>query len=330
MQFSMSLAVFAAAVSALPQPLAVRKEQEPRVEQESCRCRCRCPLLTFSQEGDFGTEAAAKIIPVIIGGQQVTMVPNLVTAAVGDIVQFQFANGNHTVTQSSETAPCTPLQNSLPGAVHSGHIPFSDGQTTVGTFNMPVLTTEPMFIYCATGPHCQLGQMMVINPKTADQVVQYFKVSNQAKANVDAKTVAGGTVAQIPLAQAAFQPAPPEDKGKGGAAPPPAAPPAAPPASSKAATSSAATSSAATSSAAPPPPAAPPVSDALSNCNQPSTTSPAAVSPAPPATTAPPAVANPAAPAKSAGTTTTTITVQPGAGQIPAAGATPVAPAPKA
>lgn len=201
-------------------------------------------------EGEFSTNAAAKIIPVIIGGQQVTMVPNLVTAAVGDIVQFQFANGNHTVTQSSETAPCTPLQNTLPGAVHSGHIPFKDGQQTVGTFNMPVLSTEPMFIYCATGPHCQLGQMMVINPKTADQVVQYFKVSNQAKANVDAKTVAGGTVAQIPLAQAAFQPAPPEDGGKGGAAPPPAAPPAAPAASSA--------SKAATTSAAAPPAATPP------------------------------------------------------------------------
>lgn len=270
MQFSMSLAVFAAAVSALPQPLVVRKEQKPRVmsPQEAAHealvaAGLRSRLTSDSRllprlvtnfhytEGDFGAEAAAKIIPVIIGGQQVTMVPNLVTAAVGDIVQFQFANGNHTVTQSSETAPCTPLQNTLPGAVHSGHIPFSDGQTTVGTFNMPVLSTEPMFIYCATGPHCQLGQMMVINPKTADQVVQYFKVSNQAKANVDAKTVAGGTVAQIPLAQAAFQPAPPE---KGGAAPPPAAPPAA---------SSSAASKAATTSAAPspPPPAAPPVSE---------------------------------------------------------------------
>ncbi|KAK8064020.1 hypothetical protein PG996_008672 [Apiospora saccharicola] len=223
MQFPTSLAVFAAAVSALPQPLIVRQAQEPRVmsPQEAAHEALKAAGL---RKGDFGTEAAAKIIPVIIGGQQVTMVPNLVTAAVGDIVQFQFANGNHTVTQSSETAPCTPLQNTLPGAVHSGHIPFKDGQTTVGTFNMPVLSTEPMFIYCATGPHCQLGQMMVINPKTADQVVQYFKVSNQAKANVDAKTVAGGTVAQIPLAQAAFQPAPPEGGGKGGgkggAAPP--------------------------------------------------------------------------------------------------------------
>ncbi|KAK6849962.1 hypothetical protein PG995_013795 [Apiospora arundinis] len=321
MQFStISLAVFAAAVSALPQPLSVRKAPEAKVmsPQEAAHEALRAAGL---RQGDFNANAAAKIIPVIVGGQQVTMVPNLVQAAVGDIVQFQFANGNHTVTQSSETAPCTPLQNTLPGAMHSGHIPFKDGQTTVGTFNMPVLTTEPMFIYCATGPHCQLGQMMVINPKTADQVVQYMKVSNQAKANVDAKTVAGGTVAQIPLAQAAFVPAPPEDGGKGGAAPPSGC------TSGRACrffvcsqgrpylACRRASGSGSSSAKSPAPPAA---------------SKPAAASPAPPAATTPPVVAAPAAPAKTPGTITTTVTVQPGAGKIPAAGATPVAPAPKA
>ena len=27
-----------------------------------------------------------------------------------------------------------------------------------------VQSAEPMFLYCATGPHCQTGQVMVINP----------------------------------------------------------------------------------------------------------------------------------------------------------------------
>ena len=49
-------------------------------------------------------------------------------------------------------------------AVHSGHIPFQDGSQEVGTFNLVVANTEPMFLYCATGPHCQEGQVMVINP----------------------------------------------------------------------------------------------------------------------------------------------------------------------
>ena len=101
-----------------------------------------------------------QIIPVVVGGTQDVFVPNSVVAAVGDIVQFQFSNGNHTVTQSTVDQACTPMD----AGVHSGHIPFKDGQTEVGTFNMPVTSTEPMFLYCATGPHCQLGQVMVINP----------------------------------------------------------------------------------------------------------------------------------------------------------------------
>ena len=103
---------------------------------------------------------ANQIIPVVVGGPQDTFVPNSVVAAVGDIVQFQFSNGNHTVTQSTADTACTPMD----AGVHSGHIPFEDGQTEVGTFNMPVTSTEPMFLYCATGPHCQEGQVMIVNP----------------------------------------------------------------------------------------------------------------------------------------------------------------------
>lgn len=101
---------------------------------------------------------------MVVGGPQDTYVPNVVTAAVGDVVQFQFNSGNHTVTQSTADQGCTPLQATVPTAVHSGHIPFVDGSQTVGTFNMVVTSLDTMFIYCATGPHCQEGQVMVINP----------------------------------------------------------------------------------------------------------------------------------------------------------------------
>jgi hypothetical protein len=107
---------------------------------------------------------ANQLIPVVVGGTQDTFVPNVVVAALGDVIQFQFSNGNHTVTQSAANAACQPLQATVPTAIHSGHIPFQAGQTTVGTFNMPITSLEPMFLYCATGPHCQNGQVMVINP----------------------------------------------------------------------------------------------------------------------------------------------------------------------
>ncbi|OAA58139.1 Cupredoxin [Cordyceps fumosorosea ARSEF 2679] len=152
------------------------------------------------------------LIPVVVGGPQDLFVPNLVRANVGDIVQFQFSNGNHTVTQSKETEGCAPMQASDPTAIHSGHIPFQDGQEEVGTFNMVVNSAEAMFLYCATGPHCQTGQVMVINPKNDIQLANYAKVSQKTKESVDGTTVAGGIVGKIALAKAAFIPAPPEEE----------------------------------------------------------------------------------------------------------------------
>ncbi|KAL6710202.1 hypothetical protein ACN47E_009148 [Coniothyrium glycines] len=182
------------------------------------------------------TRRQNQVIPVIVGGPQDTFVPNSLTAAVGDIIQFQFSNGNHTVTQSAADAPCVPLA----GGVHSGHIPFADNQTDVGTFNMPVTSAEPLFLYCATGPHCQAGQVMVVNPVSALQVAEYVKASQQSGESVDGSEVVGGTVGKIALATAAFVPAPPEDAANGppGGGAPPSAPPAAeaaPPAATSAA-----------------------------------------------------------------------------------------------
>ncbi|KAH6896915.1 hypothetical protein B0T10DRAFT_475420 [Thelonectria olida] len=160
---------------------------------------------------------ANKLITVVVGGAQDTFVPNSISAAVGDVIQFQFSSGNHTVTQSSEDAACQPLQLTQADAIHSGHIPYEDGQTTVGTFNMPVTSTEPMFLYCATGPHCQEGQVMVINPTSDEQLINYSKLSAAAAVNVDGTTVVGGAVGELALEAAAFDPpaaeeeAPPAD-----------------------------------------------------------------------------------------------------------------------
>ncbi|RYO91150.1 hypothetical protein DL764_008318 [Monosporascus ibericus] len=166
-----------------------------------------------------------RVIPVVVGGQQDIFVPNVVNASVGDVVQFQFSAGNHTVTQSAADAACVPLQMTDPTAVHSGHIPFQADQAMVGVFEMPVVSTDTMFMYCATGPHCQLGQIMVINPTDDQQVLDYAKLAQAAPENIDGTEVVGGTVSEIPLEQAAFDPPPAEEEGE--APPPPGdAPPA--------------------------------------------------------------------------------------------------------
>ncbi|OAR03132.1 hypothetical protein LLEC1_05509 [Akanthomyces lecanii] len=154
----------------------------------------------------------SRLIPVVVGGPQDLFVPNLVYAKVGDVVQFQFSSGNHTVTQSNETSACQPMQTSDPKAIHSGHIPFEPGQKNVGTFTMVVQSTKPMLIYCATGPHCQLGQVMAINPDDDTQLPKYAKASQSTKASVDAKHVVGGIVGTMRLEDALFVPPPPEEE----------------------------------------------------------------------------------------------------------------------
>ncbi|KAM0244121.1 hypothetical protein ACHAP5_006604 [Fusarium lateritium] len=179
---------------------------------------------------------ANRIIPVIVGGPQDTFVPNMIRAAAGDVIQFQFSSGNHTVTQSAEDSPCQPLQATQSGVIHSGHIPFEAGQLTVGTFSVPLSNTEPIYLYCATGPHCQTGQVMAINPPSEENLVQFNKKAAGALANVDGGDPTGGTVGEIPLADAAFIPAeeeapppPPADTPEAGAPPTASPPPATPP-----------------------------------------------------------------------------------------------------
>ncbi|KEZ45880.1 hypothetical protein SAPIO_CDS1247 [Scedosporium apiospermum] len=177
------------------------------------------PLIAIGGIPILSTVRLARVIPVVVGGPQDTFIPNIVSASPGDIIQFQFSSGNHTVTQSAANAPCQPLQATVPGAIHSGHIPFQAGQQTVGVFNMPVTSSATMFLYCATGPHCQTGQVMIVNPLSTDQLVSYSRLAAGAPANIDGTTVAGGVVGQIPLASAAFIPAA-EEEGPPGGAPP--------------------------------------------------------------------------------------------------------------
>lgn len=120
------------------------------------------------------TDVKVHVVKVSSGtAPALTFTPNNLKAAVGDIIQFQFGIGNHTVTQSSFDAPCLPLgydanaqdpAGNLTG-IHSGHMPVKAGDDSVPTFTVPVKDEKPMWLYCATGKHCQGGMVMVVNDK---------------------------------------------------------------------------------------------------------------------------------------------------------------------
>lgn len=95
-----------------------------------------------------------------------TYAPSKLSPQPGDFVQFQFHAGNHTVSQSTFAEPCQPVaMHSNVTGFHSGFLPVaaSASQGMLPTYTIKVNNTNPLWIYCAQGPHCQRGMVMVIN-----------------------------------------------------------------------------------------------------------------------------------------------------------------------
>ncbi|KAJ7622088.1 hypothetical protein FB45DRAFT_838288 [Roridomyces roridus] len=108
---------------------------------------------------------------VVVGGTPeaatLAFTPNIVTANVGEIVQFVFAGapGNHSVTQSSFAAPC----QAIPGGFDSGWVFNGDPTAPPPVWNLTITTSAPVWVYCkqlksaAGQPHCTLDMVGVIN-----------------------------------------------------------------------------------------------------------------------------------------------------------------------
>ncbi|KAN0095289.1 Cupredoxin [Hyaloscypha variabilis] len=150
----------------------------------------------------------SKVITIVVGSPTVNkslvFTPADVQANPGDVVQFQFSQINHTVTQSTFAEPCQPVQASDPSAagIHSGFVPVTAGASTVVTFDVPINDTKPMFIYCAQGPHCQLGMVMAINANGNETFAAYKSAAAKATKNVPAANFKGGVMGSIPAADA--------------------------------------------------------------------------------------------------------------------------------
>ncbi|KAI0002044.1 hypothetical protein BJV77DRAFT_32081 [Russula vinacea] len=113
--------------------------------------------------------------------------PSYITAEVGDIVEFTFHPKNHSVTQSSFPAPCTPLE----GGFDTGFNPVANGtsDSALPTRQFTVNDTNPIWIHCrqaanTAASHCGKGMVFAVNPG-ADG-------SNNSFANFKAEALAIG------------------------------------------------------------------------------------------------------------------------------------------
>lgn len=96
---------------------------------------------------------------VKVGAGGLTFEPASVNATVGDVVEFHFYKGTHSVAQSNFADPCQPLNST---GFFSGEQNVSD-KVSDTVFSVTVESDDPMWFYCATGQHCQNGMVGVIN-----------------------------------------------------------------------------------------------------------------------------------------------------------------------
>ncbi|KAF7855460.1 hypothetical protein EAF04_010202 [Stromatinia cepivora] len=146
---------------------------------------------TLTQTKTVTQAAGAATHTVIVGGAAGTVyTPDTVSAAVGDMVVFNFETKNHTLTQSGFATPCEKLADGM----DTGFVPNVNN-----TINPPpsmavqVMTDTPQWFYCRQAGHCGLGMVFSINP-TASKSQAMFKAMAVAQNGTGTlSAIQGGT-----------------------------------------------------------------------------------------------------------------------------------------
>jgi plastocyanin len=95
--------------------------------------------------------------------------PENVSASIGDIIEFHFLPKNHSIVQSSFSAPCSPLASSA-GIFSGFNFATMEGEAD-NVFSFVVKDELPFWYYCSqtVGDHCQMGMSGVINQNFDDK-----------------------------------------------------------------------------------------------------------------------------------------------------------------
>ncbi|KAI1136566.1 hypothetical protein F5Y05DRAFT_97235 [Hypoxylon sp. FL0543] len=150
----------------------------------------------------LGSVTAQKVHVVSVGTANGTKIfsPDNLQADVGDMIQFQFRGGNHSVAQSNFDNPCTPIsQHTNQTGIFSGYQPVSASKAMgmIPTYTIMVSAKTPLWFYCSQATHCQSGMVMVVNENTAANssrsLAAFKQLAAGATANIAPQRVGGGT-----------------------------------------------------------------------------------------------------------------------------------------
>lgn len=155
------------------------------------------PYPTATAVASSAPPSAATTHKVIVGGPNtLTYQPSWVDASVGDVVEFDFLEKNHTVTQSTFDTPC--IFN--PAGVKSGFRPNPENIPGKETFTFNVTDTKPKWFYCAQAKHCQAGMVFAINPGTKFPAYLALATGGGSSAPAATATSIPSAVSSVPYA----------------------------------------------------------------------------------------------------------------------------------
>ncbi|KAK5631237.1 hypothetical protein RRF57_006951 [Xylaria bambusicola] len=164
----------------------------------------------------MATAQKVHVVSVSSPNNSLAFYPDNLKADVGDMIQFQFLAGNHSVVQSNFDNPCTPIQaiNASQSGMFSGYMDVAASESTgmIPVYTMEVKAATPLWLYCSQGKHCQAGMVMVVNENTSANSTRslenFKKLSAAATQNLDPTKISGagsgsgdttgGTTSSIP------------------------------------------------------------------------------------------------------------------------------------
>ncbi|CAG8672703.1 4211_t:CDS:2, partial [Cetraspora pellucida] len=99
--------------------------------------------------------ASAVTVNVTVGGGALTFNPQNISVNKNDVIQFNWASGNHSIIRSDALAMCTP-------STKGGNAIISEAKTSGMTTFIVDGSDSNIWYYCGVNSHCRMGMWGMI------------------------------------------------------------------------------------------------------------------------------------------------------------------------
>ncbi|KAG5942515.1 hypothetical protein E4U60_007228 [Claviceps pazoutovae] len=127
-------------------------------------------ITTLLAAAGLAASAAADIIKITATTDS-AFNPNSVTAKAGDVLEFHFQSGNHSVVAGDYHFACSPLPVGY--GFFSGYVNVDPGQ--IGkVFRVSLANEDPLVFYSSHADDCSRGMVGIVNPNEQQNLENYM------------------------------------------------------------------------------------------------------------------------------------------------------------